>query len=367
MPDELLSDWRRSWPPPSYWAKVTFAVAITLAVLAAARQVKDILLLVLVAAVLAIGLDPAVRRLERWKFKRGWAVVTIFLGLLLFLLLFFAAVAPPLVRDARQLADNIPGYINQLKTNTGPLGDLARKTDLSSKISDLPSRLPSLATESLGSILGFTKSVGQVIFSALTIGVLTIYFLVSLPTMRKNAVTWFVPHRREQAERVLERALEKIGGYVSGNILISIIAGILAFIALSLIGVPYAAALAMWVAIADLIPSVGAMLGAIVAIIVAAFSSIFSAVLTTAYFLAYQQLVENYWLSPRVMKKAIDISPAAVIVSVLIGASLAGFAGALLALPIAAAFKVVLNDVWLEERRRATLVQPPDEEPAHPT
>ena len=112
---------------------------------------------------------------------------------------------------------------------------------------------------------------------------------------------------------------------------------------------PFAAALAMWVAVADLIPTVGATLGAVAAVIVAAFSGWVPAIATTAYFVVYQQ-VENYLIVPRVMKKAVDLSPAAVIVSVLVGGSLAGFAGALLALPAAAAAKVVIHEVWLGPR-----------------
>lgn len=362
---EVPRDWRTLWPPPTYWAKVTFAVTVTLAVLFLARSVHGILLLVLVAAVLAIGLDPAVRRLERWKFRRGWAVVTIFIATLAFLVVFFSVVVPPLVREARELAGDIPGYVNQLKDAEGPLGDLARQQDLSTKLGDLTERLPSLASSSFSSIFGVTKGIATLIFNVLTVSVLTVYFLLALPRMRRTAVAIFDPEDRDRAERVLDESLEKIGGYVSGNIVISIIAGVLAFIALSLIGVPFAAALAMWVAIADLIPSVGAMLGAIVAIIVAAFSSLWQAAATAGYFLAYQQLIENYWLAPRVFKKAIDLSPAVVIVSVLIGGSLAGFAGALLALPIAAAFKVVFNDVWLARRLAARSPEPDDV--AHPT
>ena len=149
--------------------------------------------------------------------------------------------------------------------------------------------------------------------------------------------------------RVFQQSVERIGGYVSGNIGVSIIAGIASFIALVLIGVPFAAALAMWVAIADLIPTVGATLGALAAVIVAAFAGWGQVIITVIYFVVYQQ-VENYVIVPRVMKKAVDLSPAMVIVSVLIGGSLAGFAGALLALPVAAALKVVIQDIWMAGR-----------------
>ena len=146
---------------------------------------------------------------------------------------------------------------------------------------------------------------------------------------------------------------------MSGNIAVSIIAGVASFVFLRIFGIPFAAALAIWVAITDLIPTVGATLGALAAVIVAFFSSVADGIATVAYFLVYQQ-VENYLIVPRVMRKAVDLSPAAVIVSVLIGGSLAGFAGALLALPLAAAAKVVVRDVWL--RPRVEVPEPAEEE-----
>jgi predicted PurR-regulated permease PerM len=339
-------------PSMGHYAKATLTVVAVLIGVAAAWAVRNILLLILVAAVLAVGLDPAVRRLQRVRLSRGWAVVAIIAAAIGFLALFGFLVVPPLVREARQLAADIPGYIDRLETSSGFFGDLERKYNLSERLRDLTERLPSVASASLGTVFGFTKSIASLIFNTLTIGILTIYFLLALPRMRGVwvAVASRRDHRKAD-ERTIKEALERIGGYVSGNIVISVIAGLVSFVFLLVLGVPFAAALAMWVAIADLIPTVGATLGAIPAVIVAFFSSIADGAATLAFFAAYQQ-VENYVISPRVMSKAVDLSPAAVIVSVLIGGSLAGFAGALLALPLAAAAKVVVRDVWLRDRLR---------------
>jgi predicted PurR-regulated permease PerM len=337
-------------PPMTHYAKATATVVLVLAVLAAAWAVRNILLLVLVAAVLAIGLDPAVRRLQGWGVSRGWGVTLIFLAAIAFLVLFAFLVVPPLVREVGELASDIPGYIDRLRTSSGWVGDLERRYDLSTRLQDLTERLPSLASSSFGTILGFTKSVASLIFNTLTIGILTIYFLMSL-SRSERMLAAVIPRRTHVKEdaRTLDEALERVGGYVSGNIVVSIIAGVASFIFLTVFGVPFAAALAMWVAVADLIPTVGATLGAIPAVLVAFLSSTADGIATLVFFLAYQQ-AENYLIVPRVMKKAVDLSPAAVIVSVLIGGSLAGFAGALLALPVAAAAKVVLRDVWLRDR-----------------
>lgn len=331
-----------------HYARITLTVVAVLAVLAAAWAVRSVLLLVLVSAVLAVGLDPPVRRLERWGFSRGWAVAVIFLATVVFIVLFGWLVIPPIVREVRQLARTIPDYIDRLRQGhaTGFVADLERKYHISQRLRDATSKLPSLASASFGTILGITKSIAGIIFNLLTVGILTIYFLTALPRGEEMAQGLVAGEHRQRNLRIFHEALQRIGGYVSGNIGISIVAGVFAFVALVIIGVPFPAAMAMWVAIADLIPTVGATLGAVVAVIVAAFSSWGDAVATLSYFIVYQQ-VENYVIAPRVMKKAVDLSPAAVIISVLIGASLGGLAGALLALPLAAAIKVIVREIWL--------------------
>jgi predicted PurR-regulated permease PerM len=341
-------------PPMGHYAKATLTVVAVLVAIAAAWAVRNILLLVLVAAVLAVGLDPAVRRLERIRVPRGWAVAIIFGATIGVLVLFGFLVIPPLVREVRQLAADIPGYIDRLKDSSGFFGDLERKYQLSERLRDLAQRLPSVASASLGTLLGFTKSIASLVFNTLTVAILTVYFLMSLPRTEGTVVALVSrPSHRKEDARTLYEALQRIGGYVSGNIVISVIAGVAAFIFLRIFGIPFAAALAMWVAVADLIPTVGATLGAIPAVLVAFFSSSPDGIATLGYFIAYQQ-VENYVISPRIMSKAVDLSPAAAIVSVLIGGSLAGFAGALLALPLAAAAKVVVRDVWVRDRLEGT-------------
>ncbi|MFN2590191.1 MAG: AI-2E family transporter [Actinomycetota bacterium] len=344
-------------PPMSHYAKATLTVVAVLAALSAAWAVRNILVLVLVAAVLAVGLDPPVRWLERRRVSRGWAVLIIFFAALGFLVLFGWLVVPPLVRQARELAADIPDYIRRLQDESGFFGDLERKYHLSERLQDVTSKLPSIASASFGTILGFTRSIASLIFNTLTVGILTIYFLLALPRMQAFGDRVMTGRNRDRDVAIMEESLERIGGYVSGNIGISIIAGVVSFIALTIIGVPFAAALAMWVAIADLIPTVGATLGALAAVLVAAFVGVTELIATVIFFVAYQQF-ENYVVAPRVMARAIDLSPAAVIVSVLIGGSLAGLAGALLALPLAAAAKVVIRELWLRERLEAPKPKP---------
>ena len=335
MPDDR-------YPGMGYWARATLTVVAVLALLAAAWSVRNILLLVLVATVLAVGLDPQVRWLQRRRVSRAWAVTIIGLLGVGFLALFAWLVIPQAVRQAQELARDFPSYLDRLRTSTGTLGTIEAKYDLTERLQQASSRLPDLA---IGKIPSVTAGAGSVIVNTLTVVVLTIYFLLGLERGHAAGQRIVAGEHADRNSRILDESLERIGGYVSGNIFISIIAGTLAFVVLEILGVPFAAALAVWVAIADLIPGVGAMLGAVVCVIVALFSSVGDGIAVAIYFIVYQR-VENYVILPRVMTKAIDLSAPAVIITLLIGSSLAGLAGALIALPIAAALKVIVRELW---------------------
>jgi len=335
MPDDR-------YPGMGYWARVTLTVVAVLALLAAAWSVRNILLLVLVATVLAVGLDPQVRWLQRRRVSRAWAVTIIGLLGVGFLALFAWLVIPQAVRQAQELARDFPSYLDRLRTSTGTLGTIEAKYHLSKRLQQASSQLPDLA---IGKIPSITAGAGSVIVNTLTVVVLTIYFLLGLERGHSAGQRIVAGEHADRNSRILDESLERIGGYVSGNIFISIIAGTLAFLVLEILGVPFAAALGVWVAIADLIPGVGAMIGAVVCVIVALFSSVGDGIAVAVYFIVYQR-VENYLILPRVMTKAIDLSAPAVIITLLIGSSLAGLAGALIALPIAAALKVIVRELW---------------------
>jgi predicted PurR-regulated permease PerM len=334
------------FPPMGYWARATLTVAGILVVLFAAWTVRTILLLVLVSTVLAVGLDPQVRWLQRHRVRRPWAVTIIVVLSVGFLALFAWLVIPHAIQQAQDLARDFPSYLERLRTSTGALGSLEARYHLSARLQEASSRLPDLA---IGKIPSITAGAGSIIANALTVAILTIYFLLSLERSHATASALVAGQHADRNRRILDESLDRIGGYVSGNIFISIIAGTLAFVVLELLGVPFAAALGVWVAIADLIPGVGAMIGAVVCVIVALFSSVADAIAVSVYFVVYQRF-ENYVILPRVMTKAIDLSAPTVIVTLLIGSVLAGLAGALIALPIVAALKVAIREIWLNDR-----------------
>ena len=352
MPDGRL-------PAMAYWARVTLTVAGALVVLLAAWRVRNILLLVLVAAVFAVGLDPQVRWLQRRRLSRGWAVMVIVLASVGLLGLLGWLVIPAAVGQTQQLASHGPDDLDRLEHASGVLGTLQQRYDLAQRLREATAQLPSLA---LTKAPGITASAGSGIFKVLTVAVLTLYFLVGLPRGQAAATALLAGRHGDRNVRILEESLGRIGGYVSGNLVISVIAGSLAFAVLELLGVPFAAALGCWVAIADLIPSVGAMLGAVLCVIVAWFSPGGHAIAVAAYFVVYQR-VENYFILPKIMTKAIDLSAPTVLVTLLIGASLAGLEGALIALPIAATGKVLIRELWPTTPTTAA----PTSQPANPT
>ncbi len=346
--------WRRRWPPMSYWVRVLLTIAAVSAVLIALWSVINIVILVLIAAVLAIGLDPAVRSIERRGRTRGRAVTLIFVAALAILILFSWLVIPPLVTQVGELADDIPGYVEELSERDDAIGRYVRENNVADRLQGFVEQLPQKVTRSFGTIIGVAGRVGSVIFNTITVAILTIYFMLSLPRMRRTASIWFAPGTRDRAEDVMDQAINRIGGYVAGILTTATIAGasaLLFFAILGLfgVGIPFAVPLAVFAALAGLIPAVGAYIGAAPAVMVGFFQSGLTGILILVYFIVYQQ-IENYAIQPRIMKNAVNLSPTAVILATLVLGSLAGFAGAVLALPVAATIKVIMVEVFLRDR-----------------
>ena len=342
----------REGPSTATIFRVVFTAAAALLILYALYRVRSVLVLVLVAAFLAVGLDPAVRRLQRWKMGRGAAVSIIIIGVLVFLIGFIAAVIPPLVRQVAEFATNLPEYVQNLAERNPRIESFAEENELAEKLREATSNVPTAIGGSVGKVLGLAGSVVGAIFSSLTVLVLMIYVSLSLSRMREGSLKLVPSSKRDRVRELADPILEKIGGYIAGNVIVSLIAGGTAFIFLIIAGVPFPVALALWVAIADLIPLVGATLGAVPAVVVAFFTSLPLGIATLIYFAVYQQL-ENYVVAPRVMKKAVDISPAAVLLAALIGGSLLGFVGAIFAIPAAAAIKLIAQEVVLPRMQKA--------------
>lgn len=337
---------RAQTPSNGTVVRIVLVVAGVSLLLYAAYLVRSIITLVVVAVFLAAGLDPAVRRLEALKLKRGQAVAVIFLSLLLLLGAFAVAVIPQLVSQVTDFATNLPEYVQDISENNPEVAKFVEENEIADKLRSATSDIPKVIGSSAGRVLGVAGSILGTLFNILTVLILTIYFLLSFSRIRHGSLKLVPKSRRAQTTELLDPILEKIGGYIAGQITIALIAGTLAFIYLSIVGLTSPVALALWVTIAALIPLIGATIGAIPSIIVAFFVSLPLGIGTLVYFIVYQQ-IENYVIQPRIMTKAVDISPAAVLLAALIGGSLLGFVGALIAIPVAASIKLIAQEVML--------------------
>lgn len=338
-------------PSTAAVVRIVITIVATLAVVYAVYLVRSVLVLVLVAGFLAVGLDPAVRRLEGFGLSRGAAVGGIFLTALVFIGAFVLAVVPPLAGQVADFARNFPDYVRDIADDNTLLSDWISENQLAARLETAVGQIPSTIGGSFGRIVGLAGSVLGQLFNFLTVVILTVYFLLSLSRIRHGSLRLVPQSRRARFAELLDPVLEKIGGYIAGQVMVALVAGALAFVFLAIVGVPFPVALALWVAIAALIPLVGATLGAIPAVIVAFFDSTGVGIATLVYFVVYQQ-VENYVIAPRVMTRAVDISPAAVLLAALVGGSMLGFVGALMAIPAAASIKLIAQEVVLPRLER---------------
>src|ERR671919_398439 len=323
-------------------ALVSLGAAATLIGLYAIYSVRAILVRVLVALFIAVSLDPAVRWLARRGVRRGVAVTLIFLVAFGLAAGFLLSVIPPLVTQFRSLVDDLPGYLSRLQDRSARFRELNDRFNVSQQLEGLVGTLPSRVGSG---VLGVTSRVFGAVFNTLTVLVFTIYFMADMPRIRSGVVRLFPVERRARARQVVDLVVDKVGGYMIGNIIISIIAGVASYIAFTILGVPFQVPLAFLIAVCDLIPMIGATLGAVIGVTVALFTTDLwpTVVLVAAFFVAYQQL-ENYLIAPRVLKTTVELGAAAVLIAGLIGATVLGLVGALMAIPVAAAFNVLLNE-----------------------
>lgn len=325
-------------------------VALAYALVQAVVAVRSVLVLLLVAAFLAIGLNPLVEALLRRGMSRGRAVATVLAGVVLAFAGVLAAVVPPIVEQVGQFSDALPGYVAALQDNQR-LADLDERFGVLEQLETVASDPGSYAPSIFGGVLGVGKVVFGAFFSGLTVFILTLYFLSSLPAITGAAYQLVPASRRRRVQLLTDEVLVRVGGYVAGALSIAALGGVFTFVLCAVLGIPYPVALAVVVAATGLVPLIGATIGAVVVTTVAFLDSTQAGVVMLVYYLVYQQ-VENYVLYPRVMKRSVDVAPAATVVAVLIGASLLGVLGALLAIPLAAGLQLVLQQVVLPRQEQ---------------
>jgi predicted PurR-regulated permease PerM len=317
-------------------------VLATLAVIAFVYLAWHIITWILVAVFLALALNPAVEFFQGRGLKRGYAAAIVFFLALGAIVGLGFLVIPPLVRQVTDFIQAVPDLVDDLVAGRGPLGFLQRDYHIVDRIR------AAIDERGAGGVLGITapaiavaQSVFSVIIGSVAIAFLTFFMLLDGPRLMDRFYTFLPTTTRPRWQRVGTEIYRTVGGYVTGNILISVIAGLAAMVVLFAVGSSYSVALAVVVAVLDLIPLAGATLAAvIVSAVVFVELGWVKGVIIVVFFLVYQQL-ENHILQPVIYGRTVQLSPLVVLVSVLIGAELAGILGALAAIPVAGIVQAV--------------------------
>jgi predicted PurR-regulated permease PerM len=340
---------------------IVLAVVALLQLLWLARQV---ITWIFIALFLALALNPLVNWLQRRGVRnRGLAAGLTYVGLFAAIASVGAVFVPTLVGEVNDLADAVPGYVEDLTAGRGPLGFLETDYHIVERVRDAVQNGGAARVLGFsGTAIALTKGVLTAVVATITIAVLTFFMLLEGPEWIERVLGLLPPESRVRWRRVGHDVYRTVGGFVTGALVIALVAGVSSSILLSILGVPYAIALGLLVALLDLIPLAGATIATVVVSTIAflaASTPVGIAVLV--YFVVYQQ-VENHFLYPLIYSRTVQLSPLAILIAVLIGASLAGILGALVAIPVAGTIQVVLLDYL--RYRRAGLVLPPtvDEE-----
>jgi predicted PurR-regulated permease PerM len=334
---------------------VVIAIALMLEIGWIAREV---IAWIVVSLFLALALDPLVGWIQRrGRLGRGAAIGVAYLLVLLVVVAVGASFVPKLIDEVNGFVQALPGYVHDLTHGRGRLGFLERRYHIVEKVRQQVKEGGAKKVLGLsGAAVSVTKSVISLIAATVTIVFLTFFMLLEGRAWVERFFSLLPEDSRGRWRRVGDDIYRTIGGYVTGNVLISLIAGGSATIVLLATGVPYAVALGLLVALLDLIPLAGATVAGVVVAAVAFIHSVPAGIVVVVFVIVYQQ-VENHVLQPVIYARTVQLSPLAVLVSVLVGAALAGILGALAAIPVAGALQVVIRD-QIAQRRPTAAVEP---------
>jgi predicted PurR-regulated permease PerM len=325
---------------------VTVGALLALTMLQALASASAVFILIIISIFLAAGLNPAVLFFQNRGLSRGASVSAVMGSVLLFVAAFIAVAVPPLIDQGNQLLDNAPQLIRDLNNNAF-INDLNNKYGV---IDSLQSNLDSVikdgqfAVTAFGGVLGVGKAVISSLVSTITILVLTLYFLASLPQVINIGLRFVPTSRRDRVSKLTNAIVSRIGSFVGGQAIIAALAALFILIMGLTIGMPYPGPLAMVVLICGFIPLVGHFIGMSIVTVVSLTDSLTTALIALGAYIVYVQ-IENYVITPKIMRKSLAIPGLVTIIAALLGASLLGLIGGLLAVPIAAAVLLILDEV----------------------
>jgi predicted PurR-regulated permease PerM len=356
------------------------AILVTVAVVAVAYlageliyRLRDVILLMVVAGFVTVILNPIVIGVQRLGIRRRGYALTI---VTLLALAAFAGLAVvfgyPLANGTTHLARGLPTYVNQAEHGRGWLGHLVIKYHVQAWIQSNAPKLAGFGRNLAKPALTLGKGAISLVIALLTIFALVLLLLIEGPKLRAGLLGLMEPARAERYTRIAREVNSSVIGYMLGNFLTSLIAGIVVFVTLLVLGVPFPFLWALWVALVDFLPMIGGALAGIPTVLFAAAHSLTAGIITLIVFLVYTQ-VENHVLNPIVMSRTVKVNPLLVLVSILVGASIGSliggifgaFVAALLAIPAAGAIQVLVREIWQQtaapQPAEATASGPPAE------
>lgn len=316
-------------------------------------QLTQVITLLVVAVFLTLTLNPLVEALTRRGLRRPMSVAIVFAGLVALFTALGFLVVPPVAQQSGLLSDRAPEYLDDLLRNQF-IQDLDSHYHVLDKFQVEFQKLitnGNFMSGLFGGVFGAGKALASGFFAILTVLVLTLYFLSSLPTVKDAAYNMVPSSRRPRVVSLSEEVMRRVGSYAIGQVAVATINAVCSYVMMSIVGIRYAAVLAVVVGVLGLIPMVGATLGAAVVCLVALFDDPQKAVIALIYYVVYQQL-ENYVVAPRIMQRTISVPGAVTVVAALIGATLAGVLGALLAIPVAAGLLLIYEEVLVPRQRQ---------------
>ncbi len=359
-----------AWLPRGF-ALAGVAVLAFLGVYSFLGQVRQLLIWLLIALFLSFALEPAVNWFHKHGWKRGPATALVLFALFLLGVGLVASMIPLVIGQIQDLIGKIPGWLDELGKYTDKWFGVRISTDnLLKNIDKIKGNLGKYAADLAGNLLGVVASVLGLIFQLLTIALFTFYLVADGPRFRRTVCSFLSPERQVRVLDTWEVAIDKTGGYLYSRLLLAVLSGVATFIFLTILGVPFAAALALWMGlVSQFVPVVGTYIAMFLPILVALGEGVGSAVAVLIFFALYQQL-ENYLFAPKITARTMQLHPAVAFASAIVGGSILGPIGAFLALPAAAIVQAVLS-TYMErytvvESHLTTLPPEGPPKPKHP-
>ena len=343
----------RGVPLPTILTTCAVVVAIYLTGKVAYRM-RDVLLMILVGGFLAVILNPMVGYVQRRVRSRGAAVAIVVGWALLVFIGLVILFGYPLLNGLTHLSRELPSLVRDAAAGHGWIGQLARRLHVQEWVAQNAPHLQTLASRLAGPALGLGRGAASLLGTVVTIAALAIMILLEGPKITAAILAALPPRRAERYARVAREINRSVTGYVVGDLLTSVIAGVVVFATMLILGLPFPLLWALWVALVDFLPMIGGALAGIPTVLFATAHSLADGLIVAVAFVCYQQL-ENHLLNPIVMSKTVQINPLLVLLSVLFGTSIGdwvggifgGFVAALLSIPCAAALQVIIRELWL--------------------